>query len=243
MRPLLADELLEVWEIGERQHPIDKALTLLASAYPELDQEKLATLSIGQRDALLFYLRERIFGSRLDAFSECPSCREQLEFSMDSRDLLTVTMTPETSEMVMDVEGFTVHFRLPNSIDLAASINRGDDESQKTLLSQCVIRVSQNNMDVTGVDLPEMAVEALLAKMLEYDPLSEVRLDLDCLACGHRWSVILDILSFFWKELEVRIKVLLNQVHVLARAYGWREADILSMSDWRRQYYIDMVTS
>jgi hypothetical protein len=29
---------------------------------------------------------------------------------------------------------------------------------------------------------------------------------------------------------------------VIAQAYGWRESDILSMSDIRRQFYIGMVT-
>ena len=33
---------------------------------------------------------------------------------------------------------------------------------------------------------------------------------------------------------------LLGHVHALARAYGWREADILAMSPARRQVYLDL---
>ena len=78
--------------------------------------------------------------------------------------------------------------------------------------------------------------------MAEADPLSEVEIGLDCFECGNHLTVPLDILSFFWEELREQVKRLLNQVHIMARYYGWREADILAMSPWRRQYYLDMVT-
>jgi len=50
-----------------------------------------------------------------------------------------------------------------------------------------------------------------------------------------------DIASFFWAEICVQAKRLLREVHTLARAYGWREMDILSMSPARRQFYLEMV--
>ena len=46
MRPLSAHDLLRVWELGEDQHPLDRALTILATACPELTWDELATLSI-----------------------------------------------------------------------------------------------------------------------------------------------------------------------------------------------------
>jgi len=33
----------------------------------------------------------------------------------------------------------------------------------------------------------------------------------------------------------------LSDVHTLARAYGWRERDILTLSPTRRQFYLNMV--
>ncbi len=30
-------------------------------------------------------------------------------------------------------------------------------------------------------------------------------------------------------------------VHALARAYGWREADVLAMSEARRHFYLELV--
>ena len=33
----------------------------------------------------------------------------------------------------------------------------------------------------------------------------------------------------------------LRDVHTLASTYGWREADILALSPWRRQYYLALI--
>jgi hypothetical protein len=48
--------------------------------------------------------------------------------------------------------------------------------------------------------------------------------------------------SFFWNEINTWAYRMLRDVHALATAYGWREADIVAMSPWRRQVYLDMVS-
>jgi hypothetical protein len=78
--------------------------------------------------------------------------------------------------------------------------------------------------------------------MAACDPQAEVLLDLNCPACGHGWQALFDVVAFFWAELAAQAKRLLREVHTLARAYGWREADILGMSARRRQFYLEMVT-
>jgi hypothetical protein len=243
MRPLLANEILEVWEAGQHLHPIDKALTLLGAGCPEIEPAELANMSIGRRDTLLFNLREAIFGPRLNAFSECPMCHEQLEFSLDTNDLLANNMTPEDPESTLETENFKIRYRLPTSLDLAKSINSGAAESDKVLLARCIIRVNRNDKEVETDALPDTVITALASEIRQRDPLTEIELELSCPGCGHRWPVVLDIISFFWIELETQAKALLHQVHTLARSYGWREADILSMSPRRRQYYLDMVTA
>ena len=78
--------------------------------------------------------------------------------------------------------------------------------------------------------------------LVDKHPWAEIELNLQCPACRHCWSSLLDIVSFFWSEVSNQVKRLLAEVHLLARAYGWREADILSMSAARRKAYLDMVT-
>ena len=52
---------------------------------------------------------------------------------------------------------------------------------------------------------------------------------------------MLDIGSFVWAEIESRARRLLWEVHTLASAYGWSEAETLSLSAARRASYMRMV--
>ncbi len=57
-----ASGLLAAWEDGTTQHPVQRGLTLLAAAWPELPEPVFSQMSIGQRDAALLTLREQLFG-------------------------------------------------------------------------------------------------------------------------------------------------------------------------------------
>ena len=87
--------------------------------------------------------------------------------------------------------------------------------------------------------LPETVITVLAKYMVECDPQAEVQLDLSCPACGYCWKMMFDIVSFFWSEICAQARRLLREVHTLARAYGWREADILSLSTARRHFYLE----
>jgi hypothetical protein len=78
--------------------------------------------------------------------------------------------------------------------------------------------------------------------MAECDPQAEVLLDLACPACDHRWPLLFDATAYLWAEIAVHARRLLREVHLLARAYGWREADVLALSAARRSYYLDLVS-
>ena len=244
MRPLSAQDLLRVWEVGETQHPLDRALTLLAVACPELTWDELAALSVGQRDARLFTIREQTSGPRLNGFAECPRCAERLEFDVAVADL-RVAADPDEEEEARELvtDGLVLRFRLPNSRDLAALLGCQDPAVARSLLVQrCVLHASRDGTAVAGSELPAKAISRLAKRMAECDPQAEVLLGLRCPACDHAWQALFDIVTFFWAELVAQAKRLLCEVHTLARAYGWHEADILGMSTRRRQFYLDMAT-
>ena len=87
MQSFSAAQLVGVWERGLGQSSLDRALTMLADAYPEMTRAELAALSVGERDARLLALRERLFGDALRSFAECPRCSSGLEFSLDVNEL------------------------------------------------------------------------------------------------------------------------------------------------------------
>jgi hypothetical protein len=73
------------------------------------------------------------------------------------------------------------------------------------------------------------------------DPLAEIQVSVPCPGCGNDGKETLDLVSFVWTEIEARVRRLLFDVHTLASAYGWSEADILSLSENRRSMYLEMV--
>src|SRR5437016_5415930 len=87
MQRLSAAKILEVWEAGRQQHELDRALTMLAAASPGESREKLAGLTIGERDARLLQLRALLLGASANGFAECPQCHERLEFELDTASL------------------------------------------------------------------------------------------------------------------------------------------------------------
>ena len=232
-----------MWEVGESQHPLDRALILLAAACPEQSWEELAALSIGERDTLLLALREQTLGPMLNGFSECPRCAERLEFDTAAGNLRVAEPDPAEEAGELATDGLVLRFRLPNSRDLAAVLSCRDSDAARSLLVQrCVLQASRDEAPVSCSELPADVIDKLAQRMAECDPQAEVLLDLRCPTCGHGWQALLDIVAFFWAELAARAKRLLGEVHALARAYGWSEADILSMSARRRRFYLEMAT-
>lgn len=92
-------------------------------------------------------------------------------------------------------------------------------------------------------ELPAETVEALSRAMIEAAPEAEIILRLTCPACGHEWDLLFDIAEFFWREISAQAQRLLREIDTLARAYGWTEAEILSLPAQRRQTYLEMLAA
>jgi len=245
MHSLTVSDVLSVWERGQELHPVDRALVLLAAAQPGTPWEQLARLPIGQRDARLLALRERTFGPRLSSYAECPRCGERLEFDCNglyrSDDFYRNTVE---ADQETNISGYAIRFRLPDSFDLAAIAGcSAPEEARRVLLDRCVVQATREEdaLPIAASDLPAEVVTGLAEQIVQADPGAEISLELSCPACEHRWQIAFDIVTFFWGEIHSLAKRLLREVHILAHAYGWREADILAMGAARRQAYLDLV--
>lgn len=246
MQPLSSNTLLGLWEMGQYQHPIDRALAILSAGHPEMTRKQLAGLTIGQRDGSLLYLWEKTFSSVLKAFSECPGCRQQLEFDVTPESIRVLPEAACSEEMepgkLID-KNTSIRFRSPSSIDLAATSNSKDVlEAQTIIIKRCVLDVEVDGKPVDVEALSEDTKNMLICSMAESDPQAEISLNLQCPTCSHKWQLLFDIVIFFWKEISRQARRLLMEVHTLASSYGWREEDILSMSSTRRNTYLKMVT-
>jgi len=250
MRVLSAAELLEAWERSAAQSPARRPLVLLAAAGVAAPPEAAADWPIGRRDAELLRLRERAFGSRLAATAVCPECGERLEVAFDAGDIRAGEESSEDAaapagELALAVAGCELRFRLPTSRDLAvAAAHGGDLEAvRRSLVGSCLLTAHRGGQQVTASDLPAEAVAAIEERMEAADPQAHVLLDLSCPACARRWQAPFDVDTFFWAELEAWARRTLAEVHSLAAAYGWSEAEVLALSAARRRLYLEMVSS
>jgi uncharacterized protein YbaR (Trm112 family) len=242
MRALSAPELLDVWERGNVRSSVHRALLLLLAACPEASADSLTKLNICERDARLLTLREWTFGSQLVGIATCPDCREHLELTFDVADIQVTSESGPTGELAINASGYDVRFRLPNSHDLDAIADHKDvDIACEELLESCLISVHHDGEGISPDHLPASLVEAIVERMAEADHQADVELALSCPSCRHQWQATFDIVPFFWSEINAWAYRILQEVHTLARAYGWREADILAMSSLRRQFYLGRV--
>ncbi len=242
MRALSASELLNAWEGGLGQPPVERALALLAAACPHTAPEALAKLSIGRRDALLLTLREWTFGAKLSSLAPCPGCGQYLELNFGMADIRVKSDGEPPESLSLHADGYELHFRLPNSLDLTAAAMSKDVATARIALFERCLLPNHESGEAQRVDaLPTTILDKVMETMAEADPQADVQLALRCPTCAHEWQAAFDIVSFFWSEITAWASRLLRDVHALASAYGWRESDILAMSPWRRRRYLEMV--
>lgn len=244
MRPLQTMELLAVWERGLNRTPLERALALLAASCPELDSATIAEMSIGERDARLMQLREWMFGSRLVNTAECPQCNERVEWENRIGDIHVQPPAGTTApaEFSLDTTDYSLRFRLPTSRDIQAVMTApGSESMSRDLLGLCIVSARRMGEACEPDHLPENVLAAVESRIEALDPQAEIRVDLTCPQCSHRWEVLFDIASYLWAEIDQWAQQTLRTVHKLASAYGWAEGEILSLSPIRRQLYLGLV--
>jgi len=235
-----ATELLNLWETGQALGPVERALALLMVSRPDVPDEALAEMPIGRRDAELLSLRERLFGSLVTALARCPRCGDRFELSFTVADVRVAG--PDHPVLLVEDHGYAVRARPANSVDLMdCQAGPGARAMERAVIAQCTLEARRGDVAVDVDDVPEPVVEAVAHAMSVADPQADVQIDLGCAACGHRWPAVFDVASFLWREIHAWAKRLLDEVHTLASAYGWSEADILRMSACRRRRYVSMV--
>jgi len=241
MRTPTASELLQAWEVGAGRGTAERALSLLALALPECGAAALGQCSVGARDTLLLALRERLFGGELESVAHCPACGATLETRWRADALRGPSAPAAPQELELTSYGHRLLFRLPTAQDLVAIEDGAHaDDARAALLARCVRAAIRDGLPVAAADLPDEVVAALEIAMADADPLAEIEIGLQCPDCGHGWNAAFDIARFLWSEIDTWAQRLLVDVHKLACAYGWREADILGMSANRRHLYLQM---
>jgi hypothetical protein len=225
-------DVLAVWEEGAGAPAVARAVAVAArtASHPEA----VCGWSIGRRDAVLLDVHAAVFGGAIELVTSCPACDEALELTVAVDDMRSPHGDAGAEhELVDEVSGVHIVFRLPSSADLLAVATIDDiAAARQALAERCV---------VGDAALPESAVAALAARVAELDPQADIQLALVCAECGHRWTVPFDIADHVWRRIDTRARTLVAEVAALAGAFGWSETEILGLPASRRRLYLDLV--
>ncbi len=250
MRSLSASDLLDIWERGTGAPPVEQALLILAVAFPEIPGDALLRLDIAQRDTALFHLREYTFGPQIKGLADCPACGERLEVAFNADDLRSANILPAQTDLPSDAHApttftlndYQIRFRLPNSADLIGVAALTDSaQARQQLLEACLVEITRQTQTLALRELPADVAQAVAERIGQHESLANLTIASTCPACGHAWEIIFDIVSYFCSEINAWAMRMMREVHILASTYGWREADILAMSAWRRQRYLELI--
>ena len=203
------------------RQPLRQAIELLVCAD---SKQPWAELPFGQVCRELFRLRSLLFGPVMPGVVSCPKCGERMEFTFECESIEAALSAP-AAPLRIEAGDREIEMRLPTAGDLLAVRSAGE------LVARCA---------TSPVEVDQTLLQAASERVAEADPLSETLLDLVCAACGHPWQAALDIASYLGREIAHEARRLLGDVHRLASAYGWKEADILTMSPARRRAYLEM---
>ena len=234
MRTFDANALLDAWEQGYGLPPTQRALVLLAYGWPQVSRDELAAAPLGRRDAWLARLRIALFGPELAFVATCPHCAGVVESTLDAAPLALDAALP--APQTVEVDGACVSVRAATSADLLGLPH--DADAARRALAQRVTGAGDAALDADG--FTEASLATIAAALARIDPAATTDLALDCPDCGGHWQAGLDIAAFLWREIDAWARRTLREVHALARAYAWREADVLALSPTRRNRYLEL---
>jgi hypothetical protein len=246
MHTLDGEQMLMAWERC-RERPADEAaLALLTLACPQVDGQ-LASLPLAERNSLLLQLRAMTLGRRIEGFAVCPECGAQLEFVLDARELARAMHAPAAETV-----GGGLTMRPANTRDVLACLCLGNEQQARSLLLARTLGFEEREEMAGGSESrewleslsgssPEVQPETLLERFEQLNASAEIRVQLQCAACQSRPLLDLDVARFLVREMMATARRLMAEIHELARAYGWSERSIATMSAARRSAYLEML--
>lgn len=226
MHPLEGERLLQAWEDASASDPVRRPLRMLVHAMPEMDVSALEDVSLLQRNRLLLELYATTFGPQLQGYATCQHCGSALEFHSYVADLLNAL--PESD----DVKGCSAN-AITSRMLLRALQEQNALSREHALLVLC----SGGEPDTANA-LEESSLEKLRSSVSASNADTEILCRIQCAECDELNSIDFDPAHFVWLTVRHRASALIADVHDIARAYGWTESSILTMTSARREVYL-----
>ncbi len=226
-------ELLDLWDAGEGRAAIERGLLVASRIAPTSAED-----AVGIRNARLLEWRAQEFGGPLEALASCPQCGEFAEFTLPDLQ----PGNPQSGRLT--VGDWEVEYRPANSLDLAYILRFDNaEEAAQALAQRCIRSCRKSGREYPFEEIPEEVLTAVDERLDAEDSLGAPRLKLGCPKCYQEWEAFIDLPAIVWRQLSRKARITLGEIHELAKAYGWTEPEILSLSPARRRRYLEFARS
>ena len=226
--PLPSDgAFLAVWNPSSHETAHHRLAQLLALCVP---QDQLGAATLGDRNRRLTGLHPDWIGRPMQAQVTC-RCGEVHSFDLPCPALRALPLAAGKRVQLANQV-----FRLPCMADLGLDGRVGpltDAPLPMALVYACRVD-GQGSLTTDQVQ----KVETLWSGA---DPGAVAEMYLPCAACGFQIAAAADLAEFVARDLDQRWRGLLRTVDTIARAYGWGEADILGLPEWRHRAYLALI--
>lgn len=203
-----------------------RAVTLvLAAALAELggepaSEETVRNLPVGDRQFLARQLSVHLGHDPVWLTAVCRACGESFDFEVRQADL----PVKEAGESFPFAQAGSLRLRVPTGADQEAIAGLSDEKAMQVLFERCRI-AGKGSAAAAEAAIEDASPEVALAALA------------GCPACGAGNEVAVDP----YLGLPARGEDLFAEVHRLASAYHWSEAEILSLPRARRQLYLKLI--
>ncbi len=204
--------------------PVAAGIAVIEALAERADGEPLAAAELPLTDFefALAALRRRHLGDQVTSEPTCAACgeRNEISFSLDELAASVAAALPANGEAIAAGQGF----RLPTAGDVA--LIEGNGGAPRRLRAACL-----------GTEPPAGRRRGIERAIAGCAPLLSRMIEAPCAHCGAGLEAIFHLPAFIVAELARQATAVFDDVHVLARGYGWREAEILSLPRVRRHHY------
>ena len=207
-------------------------LDSLADAKPALEDVQALCLADRQTIALAWWLQT---GHATQWRSiECANCKQPFDIAIPIDKLPQTEAKGRYPLCSAELGGHKAQLRAPNGFDLEALESISDIAEARNLLARRVILDAdfKGQLDDEAIATIEQAVESMVPEVA-------TELTTCCPECGHENTVSFDP----YMGLHADIDDLLDDVHIIAQHYHWKEQDILDLPTARRQQYLKRIQS
>ena len=228
---------------------------LLAACLRERDGSSFPTdivwnWSVAARLQGLLAVAYATAGAYTTAVATCsrPGCGERIElelalagFALDTPDSID-WQTPQRH---------TARVRLPSGSDQLAWFHQqragydagydaGHDADSAWLARRLIVSLDAD-LPALSWPLPSSWIASLGTALADADPLTALTVAAHCPACATELAVAVDLEYLLLDGCRRRQRALLDDIHHLAGAYHWSEADIVALPAWRRARYLSRI--